>query len=61
MNPSDIAVIAVTVTSLTQTAGCIFIANRVADRLRVVNPVKAPVQDAAAQAQPVSISERRPA
>jgi hypothetical protein len=32
---------------------------KVGDRLRLVNPPKAPVQDAAVQPQPVSISERR--
>lgn len=48
MSTADLAIVAVTVSSLTQTGGCIYIANRVCDRARLVSPPKAPAQSAAA-------------
>lgn len=68
MNPSYLAVIAVTELPLMAMGLGVIVSNyrlhakaleKMADRVRVVNPPKA--QDAATQAQPVNISERRPA
>lgn len=61
MSTADLAIVAMAVVSLASIGRDFKVHMKVADRLRLVNPPKAPAQDAAAQAQPVSISERRPA
>ena len=62
MNPSDLAIAAVTLTSLANTGALLLAARTFARQLRITAPPKEQAQqDAAAQPQPVSISDRRPA
>ena len=67
MNPADLAVIAVTEFPLMAVALAVVVTNHrermaVADRVRLVNPVKAPVPPVAETAATVEdLSKRRPA
>ena len=61
MNTASIAVLAIAVSSLAQTGGCIYVASRLSERVRVVSPAKAPAQvpDAAGSTVPLGQAARR--
>ena len=59
MNTASIAVLATALSSLAQTGGCIFIASRLSERVRVVSPAKAPAQASEAGTVPLGQAARR--
>ncbi len=56
---ADLAVVAIAALALTDTVLSHRFRMKVADRLRVVNPAKAQQQEAAPQAAPVDLTQRR--
>lgn len=59
MNPSDLAIIAMAVVSLASIGRDYKVHMKVADRLRLVNPPKAPEKPGEAAANTVDLDKRR--